>query len=191
GRRGPAARPRRRCRPRRRPGRARPPPRRRQPAGSGGPRPPGAGRGHRVRSRGRAAAPPAGRARGPRPRRAGGCGHRCLIARGLQACERGGRAVPSIAGGRGESPGLSPVPRPPGPRSARPALAPDLLVELDPVALLGRLAALLPPHPADLAEEVVAVALLGRLATLASGLGSAHLLRFRHPTTSSPIRLPW
>src|SRR5512132_1593563 len=78
-----------------------------------------------------------------------------------------------------------------GPRSARAALAADLLVELDPVPLLGRLAALLAPHPADLAEEVVAVALLGGLAALAAGLGPAHLRGVRHPTTSFPNRLPW
>src|SRR5215208_2958682 len=78
-----------------------------------------------------------------------------------------------------------------GDGSARAALAADLLVELDPVALLGRLAALLAAHPADLSEEVVAVALLRGLPSFAPGLGSAHLLRFRHPTTSSPIRLPW
>src|SRR4029453_8349559 len=78
-----------------------------------------------------------------------------------------------------------------GPGSARAALAADLLVELDPVPLLGRLAALLAPHPADLAKEVVAVALLGGLATLAAGLGPAHLRGVRHPTTSFPNRLPW
>src|SRR4029453_9012792 len=78
-----------------------------------------------------------------------------------------------------------------GPGSARAALAADLLVELDPVPLLGRLAALLAPHPADLPEEVVAVALLGGLAALAAGLGPAHLRGVRHPTTSFPDRLPW
>src|SRR4029450_3653701 len=124
-----------------------------------------------------------------RRRRAGGCGRRCLIARDLQR-ERGGRADPSIAGGRSNGPGLGRMtPTTRGPSSARAAFAADLLVELDPVALLGRLAALLPPHAADLPEEVVTVALLGGLATLASGLGSAHFLSVRHPTTSSPIRL--
>src|SRR4029450_3173290 len=77
------------------------------------------------------------------------------------------------------------------PKSARTALAADLLVELDPVALLGRLAALLAAHPADLPEEVVTVPLLGGLAALAAGLSPAHFLGLRHPTTSShdPVAL--
>src|SRR5215212_9472598 len=102
--------------------------------------------------------------------------------------EHGGRASPSIAGGRSShAPASVGHPNDVERRSARAALAADLLVELDPVPLLGRLAALL----ADLPEEVVAVALLGGLATLATGLGPAHLRGVRHPTTSSPIRLPW
>ena len=40
----------------------------------------------------------------------------------------------------------------------RPSLAPDLLVELDAVAPLGRVPALLPADAADPAEELVAVA---------------------------------
>src|SRR5512132_1908760 len=88
-------------------------------------------------------------------------------------------------------PGLGRRPQRRGARSARSALAADLLLELDPVPRLGRLAALFAAHPADLPEAVVAVALLGGLATLATGLGPAHLRGVRHPTTSSPNRLPW
>src|SRR4029453_5560355 len=77
-----------------------------------------------------------------------------------------------------------------GPGSARGGLAADLLVELDPVPLLGRFAALLAPPPADLPKEVAPVALLGGLATLAAGLGPAHLRGVRHPTTSSRTGCP-
>src|SRR3954451_15975952 len=68
------------------------------------------------------------------------------------------------------------------PRLAGPALAPDTLVELDAVALLGGLAALAAAHAPDLPEEVVAVPLLRGLATLATGFDPAHLFRVRHVT---------
>src|SRR4051794_18877666 len=55
------------------------------------------------------------------------------------------------------------------------ALAADLLIELDPVAALRGVAALLPADLPDLAEEFVAVAALRGHSTLATGLGSGHL----------------
>src|SRR5262249_40120044 len=69
------------------------------------------------------------------------------------------------------------------------ALAPDLLVELDAVAALGGVAALLAADLPDLAEEVGAVALLGGPSTPAAGLGPGHPLalavRFRHVRNTS------
>src|SRR4029450_533753 len=99
---------------------------------------------------------------------------------------------PEYSAGPGRpSPRPHPTPRRRGAQSARSALAADLLVELDAVALLGRLAAFLSAPAADLPQEVVAVPLLGGLAALAAGLGPAHLLGVRHPTTSftEPVAL--
>src|SRR5207244_4440897 len=74
---------------------------------------------------------------------------------------------------------------------AGPALAADLLVELDAVAALGGVAALLPPDPPDLAEELGAVPLLRRQAALAAGLGSRHPAAIdralRHAITSTVL----
>src|SRR5438874_404479 len=66
------------------------------------------------------------------------------------------------------------------------ALAADLLVELDAVAALRRIAALLAPDLADLAEELVAVAPLRGQPTLPTGLGPAHLHLLGH-TRSLPL----
>ena len=58
------------------------------------------------------------------------------------------------------------------------AQAPDLLVELDAVALLGGFPAFLAADLADLAEMVFSVTRLGRPAAFAASLGSAHLADF-------------
>ena len=63
-----------------------------------------------------------------------------------------------------------------------PPQAPDLLIELDAIALLGRLAAFLAANLADLAEMVFSIAFLGRPSALSTSLSSAHLayLHFFH-----------
>src|SRR2546423_391605 len=77
----------------------------------------------------------------------------------------------------------------------RAALAPDLLVELHPVATLGGVSPLLAPDLADPAEELVTVPSLGGQATLAAGLCPAHLHLLGHvlpfrPDARSGMGLP-